>query len=62
MNETVQANLQRLNYIISVWTQDAAKNTRQELWLVGMNGVRASEKSVLLVWHDDVDIYIYIYI
>ena len=40
-------------YIISVWTQDTAKNTRQERWKIGTDAERKTGNSVLWGWFHD---------
>ena len=44
----------------SVLIQDVAWNTCRERWTIEKNEERGSGKSVLVAWHDDDDIYMYI--
>ena len=46
----------------SVRTQDAVYKTCRKWWMIGTNGERESGKSMLAAWHNDIHIYIYIYI
>ena len=39
-------------YISSVWTQDAAKKTYQEWWMIEMDGRKELANSVLSSWHN----------
>ena len=45
-----------------VMIRDVTLKTSQRRWMIGRRGERGSGISVLVAWHDDVDIYIYIYI
>ena len=46
---------QRSIYINPVRTQDAAKKTYQERWMIGIDSEKVSGNSMLSVWRDDDD-------
>ena len=55
MELPVLVSQQRLACISSIRTQDATLKTDQERWMVGINGKRGSENSMLLGQLDDDD-------
>ena len=55
MDASVLADQQGLTYISSVWTQDVVWRTFQDHWMIGLDGKRESEKSMLSVQLDDDD-------
>ena len=58
MDVPVLADKQRLAYISSVQTQDAAYRTYQERWMIGMDGKRESGNAVLSAGLNDDDGFI----
>ena len=61
MDTPVLADQQRLTYISSVQTVDAAKRTFLEWWIIGIDSKRDSVQSTQLDIDDD-DIYICMYV
>ena len=61
MDMPTLANQQELTYNCSVRIQDAVWKTCWVRWLIGMDGEREREKTMLAVWLDDIYTYIYIY-
>ena len=60
MNEQSLENQLESIYNSSVLIQDVTWKTSQKQWMIEMGGERGSGRSMLAVWHDDDDYYVWL--